>query len=369
LRVNTDLAIDQINKAGGIHNHPLKAVYENPNADPAMAVSLAQQLAQQQNADVLIGGILSSECLGVEPLAARLQIVYMSSTGCASEALTSGTGCSKYTFRATPSGRQGIIPLSTYIVNQYGKRWALIYSDYAFGQSQLAAYKVGMQAAGGTVVKPIAIPLNETNVNPYITQIPTDGSVDGVINAQAGADLVRSSTAINSFGIQKKLPVVGVFGKERFAGVYPDYLTGDLGQAPELSDSAQDNKYDVAFHKAFTTQLGKEDASVAAALGGVGKAVPGGLGYQAYSTLNALKLAMLASNFTGKADTAKLITALENLKASQGADFPGGAFMMNKADHQGVQTTYIAKINGQKEEVLNVIAPDKLPAIGTCQVK
>ena len=82
----------------------------------------------------------------------------------------------------------------------------------------------------------------------------------------------------------------------------------------------------------------------------------------------ALKLAMRASNFTGRADTSKLVKAMSNLKAKQGADFPGGDFQMNPTDHQGVQTTYIAKINGQQEQVLATYAPNKLPAIGSCKV-
>jgi hypothetical protein len=42
---------------------------------------------------------------------------------------------------------------------------------------------------------------------------------------------------------------------------------------------------------------------------------------------------------------------------------------MSASDHQGATTTYIAKINGQKEDVLTTLAPDKLSAIGTCQAK
>src|SRR5262245_12818447 len=76
MQVNTDLAVAQINAAGGIHGHPLKIAYQDPNADPAQAQSMAQALVQQQNADVILGGILSSECLGVENLAPRLQVVY-----------------------------------------------------------------------------------------------------------------------------------------------------------------------------------------------------------------------------------------------------------------------------------------------------
>src|SRR5207244_603242 len=78
MRVNTDLAIAQANASGGIHGHRLEAVYVNPNTTVDEAVTLAQQLVQQQGVDVLVGGVLSSECLAVEPLAARLQITYLS---------------------------------------------------------------------------------------------------------------------------------------------------------------------------------------------------------------------------------------------------------------------------------------------------
>jgi hypothetical protein len=226
-----------------------------------------------------------------------------------------------------------------------------------------------MAAAGGELTQVIPIPQNETNMTPYISKVATDGSVSGLINAEVGADLVRASSTIAQFNIGAKMPIVGVFGKERFAGTYPDSLTGDIGQSPELSDSPQDNKFDTAYHKAFTAQLAKEDANIIKTLGGLDKAVPGDLGYEAYTAITALKQAMIASNFTGKADTSKLIKAFEKVKSGQSADFPGGSFAMNASDHQGVTTTYIAKINGQTETVLATIPPDKLPAIGTCQAK
>jgi hypothetical protein len=206
-------------------------------------------------------------------------------------------------------------------------------------------------------------------MTPYISKITTDGSISGLINTEVGADLVRASQTLAQFNIGTKMPIVGVFGKERFAGVYPDSLTGDLGQSPELSDPPTENKYDAAYHKAFTEQLKKEDANIVTALGGVDKGVPGDLGYEAYTAITALKLAMNQSNFTGKADTQKLIKAMEKLKVKQGADFPGGDFQMNASDHQGVTTTYIAKINKQQEQVLATLAPDKLSPIGTCQAK
>jgi hypothetical protein len=151
--------------------------------------------------------------------------------------------------------------------------------------------------------------------------------------------------------------------------VYPDIVSGSLAATNALSDYSADSKFDVDYHRAFQVQIAKEDPSLLSTLGPADKAVPGISGYQAYTTISALKLGMIASGFTGRADTDKLITALENLKAGQGVDFPGGAFAMRRSDHQGTMTTYIAKVNGQKEQVVSTIAPDKLPAIGNCQAK
>jgi len=368
LRVNTDLAVNQANASGGIKGHPLQTVYMDPQGDAAKAVAMAQELVQQQNVDVLVGGIFSPECLGIQNLAPRLQTVYLPSTGCLTEAFT-GKQCNAYSFRVSPAGRQQVFPLSSYLVSAYGKRWALVYSDYAYGQSQAVAYGLGLQMAGGDLAVKVAIPLNETNVTPYITKIPTDGSITGVIDTQAGADVLRSLTAMQQFGINKKMPVVGVFGKERWAGVYPDIVNGSLAATNALSDYPKDNAFDVQYHRAFRAQLAKEDPSLLSTLGPVDKAVPGISGYQAYTTITALKLGMIASGFGGRADSSRLIRALENLRAGQGADFPGGAFAMRKSDHQGTMTTYIAKVSGQTENVVSTITPDRLPAIGNCQAK
>jgi len=368
LRVNTDLAVNQANASGGINGHPLQTIFADAQGDASKAIAMAQQLVQQDGVDVLVGGIFSPECLGIQNLAPRLQTVYMPSTGCLSEDFT-GKQCNTYSFRVSPAGRQTVFPLSTYIVNTYGKKWSLVYSDYAYGQSQAVAYGLGLQMAGGELTQKIAIPLNETNVTPYITKIPTDGSITGVIDTQAGADVLRSLTAMQQFGINKKMPVVGVFGKERWEGTYPDIVNGSLAATNALSDYPKDNQFDVAYHAAFRKQLAKEDPTLLSTLGPDDKAVPGISGYQAYTTINALKLGMIASGFTGRASTNKLITALENLKAAQGADFPAGAFAMRRSDHQGTMTTYIAKVTGQTENVVATIAPDKLPAIGSCLAK
>jgi len=366
MHIATDLAVAQINQAGGINGRQLQVQYADPRSDPTQAGQLATQFVQQDNVDVLVGAVSSAECAAVEDLAPRLGVVYLSQAGCASDEFTSKT-CNKFTFRMLPTGPQLIVPFSQYLVQTYGKRWAVLYSDYAFGQSQLRAYQAGITAAGGTVPVSIAVPLGEPNVTPYVSRVPTDGSVDGLVSTFSGSDEAHVDSIIQQFGLNQKLPIVGGGTKEHYGGVYPPDLDGTVNAAPELSNAPSDNSYAQAFDKAFTDMATKEP-DMAGKIGGADKAVAGQSGYPAYVAVQALKAGMLASGFTGRSDSSRLIASLEGLNTQMGADFPYGGVQMSASDHQGKSPVYVYKVSGQQENILSTIPASQVPPIGTCQV-
>src|SRR5438128_1521935 len=105
MHLGTDLALQQINGAGGINGHPLQVTYVDPQSDPTQASQMATQLIQTDKVDVLMGAVLSSECLVVQQLVAKLQVVYVPTFGCATEDFATQS-CNKYAFRFYPVGRQ-----------------------------------------------------------------------------------------------------------------------------------------------------------------------------------------------------------------------------------------------------------------------
>jgi hypothetical protein len=68
MHLGTDLAVEQVNTAGGNNGHPLKVTYVDPQSDPTQASQMATQLIQTDKVDVLMGAVLSSECLVVQQL-------------------------------------------------------------------------------------------------------------------------------------------------------------------------------------------------------------------------------------------------------------------------------------------------------------
>src|SRR6266496_2007 len=369
MRISTELVVQRTNSSGGINGHPLQVTYVDPKGDANNALQLATQLAQQDNVDVLAGGLFSPECLGVQSLASKLQMVYLPLNGCASDQLSTKM-CDKYTFRVYPAGRQTSDPSVGYQVKTFGGKWGIIYPDYALGQSTLATSEAALQKNGGEYVIKIAVPLGEANVTPYVTKVPTDGSINVLNVTMTGSDLARTLSVIQQFGINQKVAIVTALGKESFAGVYPEALNGAIIAGTRPSDGIPGNADDAQYMQEWLSIAKGKDADIVGPLGGVDKVTPGNNnGYNAYMSMMALVLAMRKANFTGKADTDKLVSAFETLTVKQGPDFPDGDLIMNKDDHQGRVTYYMLKINGQKEEVVQTFPADQLPLIGDCKIQ
>jgi ABC-type branched-subunit amino acid transport system substrate-binding protein len=367
MHLGTDLAVQQINAAGGINGHPLKVKYVDPQSDPSTAVQMAQTLVNQDQIDVLMGGVLSSECLAVQELAARLKITYLPTLGCAAEEFATRS-CNRYSFRFQPVGRQTIAPLVEYIVRTYGRRWAMLYSDYEYGQSQLVAYRDELAKYGAQITLPIAVPNNEPHLAPFVSRVPVDGSVDGVIiNGLSAGDLTRVSLALGQRQIIPGVQVIGNSGRDVYGGSYPEFLTGSVNAQTYISGSPPNNPYGEAYERAWH-EIAQKQPQWSKYFGGPDKAMPF-QGYQQYSTVNALKSAMVASSFSGRKDTEALLTALENVNLPLGPDAPGGAIMMNKQDHQGAQTVYVYRVSGlRQEELVASIPADRVPLFNTCHV-
>jgi branched-chain amino acid transport system substrate-binding protein len=364
LRINTGLAVKQWNDSGGVDGRPIEAVFVDPKSDAARALEAATQFVERDHVDVLVGAVGSNECAAIQELALKVQVLYLTSSGCAAEEITAKT-CNRYTFRFVPQGSQVQGPLTKYLVSEIGPSWALLYPDYAFGQSTLAAFTDGLRQAGGNLSTPIAVPLNDTNLTPYVSKIPTDGSIVGVYDSLTGGQQVSSVTMLQQFGISQRLRLVVTGGKEAFGGVYPDVLTGAIFNS--FSPDGKD-QFMLDYERVFR-EMARVDADVANIIGGPDHAKPGSqMGYSAYAGMSALKQTMRAVHYSGREDTPKLIDALANFKASQSADFPGGDFIMDPNDHQGRMTQYISQIDGQTERILLTIPASQVPPIGSCKV-
>ena len=88
------------------------------------------------------------------------------------------THCDRYTFRPFDFAPAQAVAFSPYLVNGIGKKWHILFADYAWGQSTRDAYRDGIQNQGGEVVGTTGIPLGTADMVPFLSRIR--GDFDGL---------------------------------------------------------------------------------------------------------------------------------------------------------------------------------------------
>src|SRR6266436_7162334 len=142
-----ELALEEINRAGGVLGRPLELVVRDDNGNPGDAVRVAEELLSREKVDLLMGTFSSAVGLAIADYARQRKVLFL-----ASEPLTDKIvweNGNRYTFRLRPSTYMQTAMLVPDAARLGKRRWAIVYPDYEYGKSATAAFKqqmIAMQA-------------------------------------------------------------------------------------------------------------------------------------------------------------------------------------------------------------------------------
>ena len=212
-----ELAVEEINAAGGVNGKKFELITRDDNASPGDAVRAAEELVSREKIDVLAGAVLSNTGLALTDFAKQKKFFYL-----AGEPLTDkiiwGSG-NKYTFRLRPGTYMQVAMLAPEAAKLHKKRWAIVYPNYEYGQSAVAAFKELLKAAQPDVefVVEQAPPLGKLDAG-SVAQAIADAKPDAIFNVLFGADLTKFVREGTTRGIFAGKEVVSVLTGE------PEYL-------------------------------------------------------------------------------------------------------------------------------------------------
>ncbi|MDW4498522.1 ABC transporter substrate-binding protein [Sulfitobacter sp. D35] len=138
-----ELALEEINGAGGVLGKPLEFIYRDDQGDPAEAVKIAEELMTRDGAVMLTGSILSHVGLALSSFAAEKGYVYLAAEPLA-DTLVWESG-NPYTYRLRASTWVQAAMLAEEAAKTDAVRYATIAPNYAYGQDAVAAFKANLQ--------------------------------------------------------------------------------------------------------------------------------------------------------------------------------------------------------------------------------
>ena len=319
-----ELAIEEINAAGGVNGKKLELITRDDNASPGDAVRAAEELVSREKIDVLAGAFLSNSGLALTDFAKQKKFFYL-----AGEPLTDkiiwGSG-NKYTVRLRPGTYMQAAMLVPEAVKLKKKRWAIVYPNYEYGQSAVAAFKELLKAAQPDVefVVEQAPPLGKLDAG-SVAQAIADAKPDAIFNVLFGADLTKFVREGTTRGIFQGREVVSVLTGE------PEYLD------PLKEDTP--NGWIVTGYPWYGVQT-PEHKAFFLAYHGKYKDYPRLGSVVGYTMIKSIAAGVKKAKST-EAD--KLVAAFSGLQM----DSPFGKFMYRAEDHQSTMGAFVGKTKNE----------------------
>ena len=224
--IGAQLALDQINAKNGILGRPVQLLVEDStSADAATAVQKANKLIDRDKVNFLIGNINSGLAQAMANVAFEKGVFHIVPGG-HTDSVT-GTQCHWNVFRVCNTTRMETNSVSKLLLEQYGKKWYFITTDYAFGHGLQAGFEASLKAANGTKAGGDMVPLQSTDFSSYLIKAQSTNP-DAIILLLAGDDMINCLKQSVQFGLDKKFHIAGAQQElEVNEGLPPQALFGD----------------------------------------------------------------------------------------------------------------------------------------------
>ena len=319
-RKGWQLALEQINAAGGVDGKKLEVISKDDSGKPAEAVTAANELVSNDGVVMLAGTFFSNIGLAVSDFAKQKKIIFLAAEPL-TDAITLAKG-NRYTFRLRPSNYEQAAMLADEAAKLPAKKWATVAPNYEYGQSAVAVFKKLLSAKRPDIewVGEQWPPQGKIDAGAVVEAI-AKSEPDAILNVTFGPDLVKFVREGNTRGLFKGRSVVSFLTGE------PEYLDPLKDETPEgwIVTGYPWNAVSIPDHAAFLKAY-EEKYNDYPRLGSV----------VGYATLKAAAAILARAKST---DSEKLVDAAEGIKV----ETPFGPVTFRKADHQSTLGTFVGK--------------------------
>lgn len=167
---SVQIALDQVNEAGGVLGKQVELIYYDDRADTKDAVALAYKLIEQDKIVAFVAGSYSLPTRSVAPIFQEEEIPLVSAYAIHPDVTRAGDFCFRNGFLGFVEGKA-----AGYATHKLlgAKRVALLTSDNDFGTTLVTGFKMykDKYADDMEIVSEQTYPMSETDYKPYLSKI------------------------------------------------------------------------------------------------------------------------------------------------------------------------------------------------------
>lgn len=233
-----ELAVDQINRAGGVLGRKIQLmIEEDGGCNPDQSRALAEKFITKDKVHAIIGGFCSTSSLASKPVAEKYGIPMITGTSTSPKLLEKPI---KYFFRQTIGEKYVAIASAKIYVKRHNiKSVCILAPNDDWGRNATDEYREVMKGLGVTISNADLYPaVGETNFAPFITRMKRF-KPDGLVLVGVTQPFVLMVKQLHEQGL--KLPILGMGGMTeaefiRLAGPLADGIIAGTDWAPGIQD-------------------------------------------------------------------------------------------------------------------------------------
>jgi ABC-type branched-subunit amino acid transport system substrate-binding protein len=245
------MAVDEINAKGGVLGRQISLEVEDNATDVDTSIQKATKLVKETKVAAMIDMSFSNQRIAVaKQVAEPLKAIYISPV------FYEGGICGRYFFSTGALPNQSIDPMVPWAMKEFGKRFYLIGSDYAWGRGSAAAAKAAIEKSKAELAGEEYAPLGQTEWSAIIQRM-ADAKPNFGFLWIAGNDLVTFLKQFIDFGLKDKIRLGFTYMSEEVTpSLPPENRAGLLATTSYLM--SLDTPQNKTFLERFTKAFGKD---------------------------------------------------------------------------------------------------------------
>lgn len=289
-----NLAVEEINAAGGVLGRPLQTIVVDNRCNPSEAVNAANRLIEEKVV-AIIGAHCSSATLAIMPVVQTAKIPLLGGIASSPKiSELSGVGGNEWTFRSNPSDYDMMKALVSYLTkNKVFTNIAVIGEDTDFGRGGAEAFASIAQGTDLKIISTDFLPQGTPDLTSVLTRV-SRSKPDAIAVFITGSDQVNMVRTSMQMGLS-----IPFTGRIELGGENTQFITAG-GLEGSISAWSYSTEVDSPQNKAFNSKI-QEKHGLPAQL-------------QTWAGYDNMRLIAQAIQEAGEADPVKVRDAMAKIK-------------------------------------------------------
>ena len=220
------VAMEEINAKGGVLGRKVEVLFRDDQLKPGVGAQRAKELIENEKVHFMAGVIAAHVQMAVNEQTKKAKMLFFSLSQ--SDEISAAPDTSPYTFHEAMNPTITSRAVGTWAMQNLGKRWWILYADYAWGKQNNAGFAEIVRKNGGTILGSSPYPLGSSDFSAHLPKIQA-AKPEVLLSVTPGADGVAAMKQMISFGMKKEMKIVVPLhflfaakegGADLFAGIY-----------------------------------------------------------------------------------------------------------------------------------------------------